>query len=330
MSGPSSRMLTLLSLLQVRRDWAGDSLARRLGVSPRTVRRDVDRLRVLGYRIDAVRGPAGGYRLGSGSELPPLLFDDEQAVAVALALAVAPASGAAIADAAVRALATVRQTMPPRLRHRVDSVQVVPASGGVLVAPDVLVGVSDATRRHEVLRFSYDSADGRRRSMRVEPHAVVAHDRRWYLLAWNDRVARSEDDAVGDAVGDWRTYRMDRVVLGDPTHRTFVPREIPGGGDAAAFVAARFKGSESRDVWPCVGTAIVGLPAHRVSPFVDADAEIVSVGDDRTSVTMGSWSWGALAARFAGFDAAFEIVGPPELGEAAGAVARRLSGGDRL
>jgi predicted DNA-binding transcriptional regulator YafY len=340
MPDPSSRMLRLLSLLQVGREWAGTELAARLDVSERTVRRDVARLRELGYRVDALRGPSGGYRLSAGSELPPLLFDDEQAVAVALALAVAPASGADIAEAAARALATVRQSMPSRLRHRIDAVEVAPARGSVVVDPDVLVAVSGAVRRHEVLRFDYGSRPGAasgsdardRPPRRVEPHAVVARDGRWYLLAWDDD-ARPDgglgaeaggSGAEGAARGDWRIYRIDRLSPREPTRRSFVPRPIPGG-DAAAFVAARFKGSAVDDAWPCRGTAVVALPTRRIAPFLDADATAEAVDADRTAVTQGSWSWGALAARFAGFDAAFEVVGPDELREAATDLADRLA-----
>jgi predicted DNA-binding transcriptional regulator YafY len=315
MAGPSSRMLELLSLLQVRRDWPGGLLADRLSVSARTVRRDVDRLRELGYRIDALRGPDGGYRLAAGTELPPLLFDDDQAVAVALALAVAPASGADIAEAAARALATVRQVMPSRLRHRVDAVDVVASPGGPVVDPDVLVAVSEATRAREVLRFDYDGpgrADGTA-PRRVEPHAVVARGGRWYLLAWDDEAAAGE--------GDWRTYRIDRMRLRAPTRRAFAPRAIPGD-DPGAFVTARFRGADD-GAWPCVGTAVVALPAARIAPFVDADALLEEAGSS-TRITIGSWSWRALAARFAGLDAPFEIVGPDDLRRAAEELAGRL------
>src|SRR6476659_11209323 len=122
-SGTSGRLLRLLSLLQARRDWPGDVLAERLEVSPRTVRRDVDRLRDLGYPVRAIKGPDGGYRLDAGTELPPLLFDDEQAVALAIALQIATTTGAGIEEAAARALNTVRQVMPARLRHRIDTLQ---------------------------------------------------------------------------------------------------------------------------------------------------------------------------------------------------------------
>ena len=306
-------MLALLSLLQVHRDWPGNVLADRLDVSPRTVRRDVDRLRELGYRVEALKGPAGGYRLSAGSELPPLLFDDEQAVAIALALAVAPASGADIAESAVRALAAVRQVMPSRLRHRVDAVQVVSTPGTTTVDPEVLVAVSDAVRTHQVLRFTYGSDDQHDRPpRRVQPHAVVARNGRWYLLAWDDDAA------------DWRTYRLDRMHLKGPTGRHFTPRSIPGG-DPAVFVAARFKGSDVVDAWPCIGTVVLHVPAREVAPYLEADAELEDLGPDRCRLTLGSWSWTALAAKVAGFDAPFDVLGPPELRDATRTLADRLS-----
>lgn len=151
-NGTSSRLLTLLSLLQARRDWPGATLAERLDVTPRTVRRDVDRLRELGYPVQAVKGPDGGYRLDAGSELPPLLFDDDQAVALAVALQLAASSGAGIGEAAARALTTVRQVMPIRLRHRVDAAKVTPVARGTApdVDPTVLVALTAAIRTHEV------------------------------------------------------------------------------------------------------------------------------------------------------------------------------------
>ena len=312
MSGPSSRTLELLSLLQVRRDWPGNVLAERLDVSPRTVRRDVDRLRELGYRIEALKGPAGGYRLSAGSELPPLLFDDEQAVAIALALAVAPASGADIAESAVRALAVVRQVMPSRLRNRIDAVQVVSTPGATTVDPQVLIAVSDAVHTSQVLRFAYGSDDRRDRPpRRVQPHAVVARNGRWYLLAWDD------------GEGDWRTYRVDRMRPKPPTGLRFAPRPIPGG-DPAAFVAARFKGSDVDDAWPCIGTVVLHVPAREVAPYLEPDAELEDLGPDRCRLTLGSWSWTALAAKVAGFDADFDVVSPGDLQRAARTLAARL------
>lgn len=164
-------MLALLSLLQSRRDWPGQVLARRLEVTPRTVRRDVDRLRELGYSITAVKGPDGGYRLAAGSELPPLLFDDEQAVAIAVALQSAPSTGVDLDEAAARALTTVRQVMPSRLRHRIDGIRFTDAGVSARVDPKVLETVSTAARNRQLLRFDY-SGNESRPPRRAEPHEI--------------------------------------------------------------------------------------------------------------------------------------------------------------
>jgi len=158
MTSTTSRLLLLLSLLQSRRDWPGSLLAERLEISHRTVRRDVDRLREMGYRIRAMKGPDGGYRLDAGSELPPLLFDDDQVLALTVALQAATASGAGIEEAAVRALTTIRHVMPQRLRHRIDAIgftAVRARADDSTVAPDVLIAISAAIRAREVLRFDY-------------------------------------------------------------------------------------------------------------------------------------------------------------------------------
>jgi len=303
-------MLALLSLLQVHREWPGDELAERLEVSARTLRRDVDRLRGLGYRVESLRGPAGGYRLAAGADLPPLLFDDDQAVAIALALAVAPASGADVAESAARALATVRQVMPARLRARVDAVHALTTPGDVRTDPDVLVAVSEAVHLRERLRFGYGDDEAPRH---VEPHAVVARTGRWYLLDWDlDRQ-------------DWRTHRIDRITPRMRTRVPFVPRAIPGG-DAAAFVSARFKGSAQDDVWPCVGTAVLEASAGSIAPYLPADAVLEPLGPGRCRLTRGSWSWEGLAAAFAGAAVEFTVEGPRELRLATAALAERLRG----
>ncbi|ROS37365.1 YafY family protein [Curtobacterium sp. PhB78] len=313
MAGPSSRMLALLSLLQVHRDWPGDELAGRLEVSPRTVRRDVDRLRELGYRVEALRGPAGGYRLAAGSDLPPLLFDDDQAVAIALALTVAPASGADIAESAARALATIRQVMPARLRSRIDAVQAVTTSGRTRTDPGVLVAVSEAVHLHEVLRFTYAGDDDLRPPRRVEPHAVVARNGRWYLLDWDlDR-------------DDWRTHRIDRITPRMRTRVPFTPRPVPGG-DPLAFVSARFKGSAQVDVWPCVGSVTVTTAdARTITPYLPEGAVVEPLSDERSRVTLGSWSWPGLAGAFAGFAVDFVVEGPEDLACSVRALSARLS-----
>lgn len=326
MATPTSRLLTLLSLLQARRDWPGALLAERLDISHRTVRRDIDRLREMGYRIEATMGPDGGYRLDAGEQLPPLLFDDDQVIALAVALRSAPLLGAGTEEAALRALTTVRQVMPSRLRHRVDALDFTTlgplastsntrsnASPGThsdavtdTVTPDVLIALSSAARAHEILRFDYGTDASPRR---VEPYHLVASNGRWYLVAWDlDREA-------------WRIFRADRVTPRIPTGPRFSPREVPGG-DAAAFVSARFKGSTEHDEWPCTGTVVVHLPASEVAPFA-ADGLVTDLGDGRCTLVSGSWSWVALAAALGRFDARIDVVDPPDLTAAFGTLAAR-------
>lgn len=327
MAETSQRTLLLLSLLQSRRDWSGPALARRLGVDPRTVRRDVGRLRELGYEVVATRGRDGGYRLDAGAELPPLLFDDEQVVALAVALRTAAASGPgdAIEEAAARALTTVRQVLPARLRHRVDAVEVTPVPRDPSrptrhLDLDVLLAVSEAVRRREVLRFSYappttsqvrpDVPGVVAPARRAEPHHVVVRDRRWYLVAWDlDRA-------------DWRTFRLDRLSPRAPTGPRFTPREVPGG-DVRAFVAARFAGSDGTAAWPCHGWVELAAPASAVAPFVE-DGLVLDLGEGRCRIELGSWSWVALAARVAAFDADVTAAGPQDLVAACDVVAGRL------
>ncbi|WP_103340764.1 helix-turn-helix transcriptional regulator [Amycolatopsis sp. CA-126428] len=302
----SSRLLSLLSMLQARRDWPGGLLAERLGVSERTVRRDVDRLRELGYPVHAVKGPDGGYRLEAGSEMPPLLFDEEQAVALAVALRIAVGTGAGIEEAAARALATVRQVLPSRLRQRVDALEISAAGRGADLQVDtaLLVTLSATVRAGEELRFDYRSP-GRPEEAepppprRVQPHHLVVRGGRWYVVGW------SPDRA------DWRIYRVDRMTPRIPNGPRFARREVPGG-DVSAFLSARFKGSESTNAWPCQGEVLLELPVTEVAPFA-GDGMAEEVGPTRTKLTSGSWSWAALAAALARFDTEIEVLGPPEL-----------------
>ncbi|MFI2507102.1 helix-turn-helix transcriptional regulator [Streptomyces sp. NPDC018972] len=316
----SARLLSLLSLLQARRDWPGALLAERLGVSPRTVRRDVDRLRELGYPVAAFKGPDGGYRLDAGTRLPPLLFDDGQAVALAVALRAAATTGAAIREDAVRALATVRQVMPARLRHRVDTLRVTtvepsPARPHPSVDGALLMTLSAAVHAGEVLRFDYAGASppegAARPPRRVEPHRLVSRGGRWYLVAFDlDRA-------------DWRVFRADRITPRSPTGPRFAPREVPGG-DVAAFVTGRFRGADGSGEWPCRGEVILDLPAATVSRHAH-DAVVEELGPGRCRLVLGSWSWTALAAGVGRFDAAVEVVGPQELKDAFAVLARRYA-----
>lgn len=320
MATTTSRLLSLLSLLQTRRDWPGPLLAERLEISPRTVRRDVDRLREMGYRIQATMGPDGGYRLDAGSELPPLLFDDDQTIAVAIALQAAPAIGAGIEEAAIRALATIRQVMPSRLRHRLDAlnVTVVGRPGDpppIHISLDALVTLANAIRDRETLRFDYPAREAvdtdatpLLRPRRAEPHHLVSSHGRWYLLGWDlDR-------------NNWRLYSVERIHTRTPHGPRFTPRTVPGG-DVDEFVSARFKGSDANE-WACRGTVILHLPARDVLPFA-GDGTVTVIDDHTCSLESGSWSWGALAASFGKFEVPMDVVGPPELAAAFATLAKR-------
>jgi predicted DNA-binding transcriptional regulator YafY len=229
---PTGRALQLLSLLQTHRLWSGAELAERLDVTERTVRRDVDRLRDLGYPVNATPGSDGGYRLAAGAHLPPLVFDDDEAVAVVVGLrAAAGAAIAGIEDTSVQALAKVEQALPDRLRRRVSalddsvvSLRRAHADGGV-VAPETLSVLASACRDHEEVRFDYQRRDGEDSRRLVEPHQLLSAGRLWYLLAWDLRRT------------DWRTFRLDRLSDVQRAGGRFPPRDIPGG-DAAAYLAA--------------------------------------------------------------------------------------------
>ncbi|WP_424937483.1 MULTISPECIES: helix-turn-helix transcriptional regulator [Bacteria] len=320
----SARLLSLLSLFQVQRDWSGPALAYRLGVSVRTVRRDVERLRAMGYDVDTTKGPEGGYRLGAGKAVPPLLFDDDQAIAVAVALQSAPATGVRIDEAAERALATVRQVMPPHLRHRMDAIRFVGDPRAERVEPDVLDAVSDATRNRMTLRFGYrsdrardeeghapDDAPPRSRSRRAEPHAVVSREGRWYMIAWDlDREG-------------WRIFRLDRVSPRPPFGPPFLPRTIPGR-DARAYLSARFKGSAEIDRWPCVGEVALDVPAAEAARWLP-EAEVEELTEQRCRVVLGSWSWSGVLSLVLRFGAPFSVLSPPPLRAEAAVMRARLT-----
>jgi predicted DNA-binding transcriptional regulator YafY len=274
----------------------------------------------MGYSIQSAMGPDGGYRLEAGSELPPLLFDDDQVIALAVSLRAATVTGVGIEEAALRALTTVRQVMPSRLRHRLNALEftTIPSRPGdaapASVSADVLVALSRAARGSEVLRFDYAGRDPQAASdpappRRVEPHHLVTSHGLWYLVAW---------DLDHD---DWRIFRADRIAPRTPTGPRFITREVPGG-DVAAYVSARFKGSERSNTWPCVGKVILDRPAGDVLPFA-GDGVLEDLGRGRCSLEVGSWSWVALAAAFNRFDTDIQVVGPPELTQAFAQLAER-------
>ncbi|WP_199424463.1 helix-turn-helix transcriptional regulator [Actinotalea solisilvae] len=316
MTSPPARLLSLLSLLQARRDWPGGTLAERLGVSARTVRRDVDRLRDLGYPVLATKGPDGGYRLAAGTSMPPLLLDDEQAVAVAVALQTASTGVDGLDEAALRALTTVRQVMPARLRGRVDALQVtaVTRPRRTAVDADRLLAVGTAVRAREVLRFDYRAPDAAvdpgavGPPRRAEPHHLVTWAGRWYLVAWD--LER----------GDWRTFRVDRMEPRSPTGSRFAPRALPGD-DVGAWVAARFAGPR----WPCTGEAVVHAEAADIARWAGSQGVVEPLGPGRCRVVSGSWSWTGLAAWLGLFGCDVDVVGPPELRAAARELADRYA-----
>ncbi|MEU9376115.1 WYL domain-containing protein [Streptomyces sp. NPDC048255] len=225
------RLLRLLSLLQTRREWSGADMADRLGVTVRTVRRDIDRLRELGYPVESARGHAGGYRMGSGTDLPPLLLDDDEAVAVTVALRTAAGSITGLEETALRALAKLEQVLPRRLRGQVTALQASLAgitweNRGPRADPALLATLAIACRDHEIVTFDYTTRHGTPTPRRAEPCHVVASSNLWYLLA---------HDTGKD---DWRLFRLDRITDPALTGRRVPARPVPGG-DPAAFVAAR-------------------------------------------------------------------------------------------
>jgi predicted DNA-binding transcriptional regulator YafY len=307
----SARLLRLLSLLQARQDWTSAELADRLGVTTRTIRNDVDRLRGLGYPVDARPGVSGGYRLGAGGSLPPLLLDDEEAVAIAIGLRTA-ASGSitGIEETSLRALAKLQQVLPARLRHRVSALQVsalpMPSSGP-RIDPDVLTMIAGCCRDHQRLRFDYRAHSGSASRRTVEPYRLVNDRRRWYLVAWDiDR-------------DDWRTFRVDRIQPRTPTGPRFIPRELPPDDEITARVA-RGVGEAS---WRYRARVIVHAPAAHVRDRLPIPVDVESLGDGRCAFEPGSDHPEMLALYLGMLDADFEIVDSPELVDALRKLAER-------
>lgn len=311
----SARLLALLSLLQVRREWTGQELADRLQVGPRTIRRDVDKLRSLGYPVEAAPGVAGGYRLGAGGELPPLLLDDAEAVAVALGLRTA-ASGsiAGIEETSVQALAKLEQVLPARLRRRVSALSDATSAfavEGPRIDAELLATLAGACRDTVRVRFGYVSKEDRASQRRVEPAAVVHSGWRWYLVAFDlDRE-------------DWRTFRIDRirgrVRIAERGRRRTVP-----GGDPAAFVRQQLRGAGGEPEAP-PGQIRMLVPAARMRGRIPGRyATVDPDGEDACIVTTrGAWSQSFLVW-MAMLDEPMEVIGPPELADAARALVARV------
>ncbi|WP_028479740.1 YafY family protein [Nocardia sp. CNY236] len=301
MVNTSARMLRLLSLLQTNRFWPGVALAARLEVSERTLRRDIDRLRDLGYQVAANPGVAGGYQLRPGSAMPPLLLSDEEAVAIVVGLRAA-ATGVVdgIEETSVQALTKLVKVMPPRLRRRVEALQTytvpVVVDRGPTIDTFTLTTIAQACRDDERLRFGYTAADGARTTRLVEPHRLVLHGRRWYLVAWDaDRR-------------DWRSFRVDRLSDPQITGIEFHPRELPGG-DAAALVHGRAARTPPRYQVVVRVSATTTAVEEAVVPW----GRVETLDDHSCLLRMevDSMEWPTLVLASVGAD--FEVLQPPEL-----------------
>ncbi|MBO2460924.1 helix-turn-helix transcriptional regulator [Actinomadura violacea] len=315
MRDPSRRLLRLLSLLQTPRDWTGAELADRLDVTDRTVRRDIDRLRTLGYPVHAVHGSTGGYRLTAGTAMPPLLLDDDEATAIAIGLRTAGAV-TGIEDASQRALAKLEQVLPKRLRHRVTALAraavPLPPTGDAPPAADpaVLAVLAAACVAGENVRFAYTTADGTQSRRHAQPQRLVTAARRWYL------VAHDEDRA------DWRTYRADRIT--DP-HGTGVrapTRTLPGGADPAAWAMDNLAGGSGA----IRARLLLHAPIAEAARHVTAWHGVLEPVDERSChLHTRSGSLRYLAHRIALLDVDYTLLDPPELAAHLAAIADRIT-----
>jgi predicted DNA-binding transcriptional regulator YafY len=271
MANTSSRTLRLLSLLQTHRFWPGGELAERLEVSERTLRRDIERLRDLGYPVHSARGVEGGYQLAQGGSMPPLVVDEDEAIAMVVALGgTASALSGGLGEASLSALSKVVQVLPNRLRRRAEALRAATVDAPFSQAPEVDAGVlsvvAQAIRDHERLRYAYTARGGRSPGEQVrrhvEPHQLVTVGRKWYLLGYDlDRQ-------------DWRSFRLDRLRDPEGTRAVFRPREIPGG-DAAAYVRRGLgAGDETLHL-----TVLVAAPRRHVERRIGPWARIVDDGE---------------------------------------------------
>ena len=312
MLNTSARLLRLLSLLQVKPDWTGPELAARLDVSTRTVRTDIDRLRSLGYPVGAVSGVGGGYRLGSGAALPPLLLDDDEALAVAVGLRTAVGGVAGFEETAQRALTKLEQVLPSRLRHRLATLQaataVLPDTPSAEVPAEVLTTIAAAVRGREQLRFDYASASGAISRRTAEPHLLVHTRGRWYLAAWEPRR------------DGWRTFRVDRMTLRTPNGPRFAPRPQPDG-DLAGFVER----SIGTAPWRVRARAVVSAPAAAIIARVPSVVLVEEIDAEHCAAHVGSDTPEDLAMWLGLLGADFVVDGPPEMAAAFAMMSRRYA-----
>jgi predicted DNA-binding transcriptional regulator YafY len=310
----SARLLRLLSLLQGRRDWSGAELSARLEISERTLRRDMDRLRTLGYPVASATGTAGGYRLERGAAMPPLLLDDDEAVAVALSLRTATGGTVSgIEEVALRALAKLEQILPVRLRHRVQAIQEatapVPAPDFVTtVDAELLMTLAAACRDRIELRFDYRAHGGETTRRTIEPHRLVPMSRRWYLLAWDT------------AKRDWRTLRVDRITSTPVTGARFAERALPD--DPARYV---LRGVTSLAYRYTARVTVHAAPSD-LAPWIGTGAgTLTDNGDGTCLLVTGADSLSGLAYLLANVGADFTVHEPADLRDHLAAMGRRLT-----
>lgn len=314
MSETPARLLKLLSLLQARKEWTGTELAERLQVSTRTIRNDVDRLRSMGYPVNATRGSEGGYQLGAGAELPPLLLDDDEAVAVAIGLRnAATGSIEGIEESSLRALAKLEQVLPSRLRRHVTALQnfTIPVAMPQKdrVDASTLTLIAAACRDHEELRFFYSSRDKEETRRTVEPYSLVSWGRRWYLVAWD--CGRK----------DWRTFRVDRLKPQPPAGPRFTPRPLPSE-DIAEYLTQ----GVTNAAWKVRARLRVHMSAEKLSEKIGPWVGTVEAHTKRTSIlNTGGNDLDSLAAHLPLLQVDFEVIEPPELKDALDRLAARLS-----
>jgi predicted DNA-binding transcriptional regulator YafY len=299
----STRLLQLLAMLQARRDWSGQDLATRLEVSTRTIRTDIERLRELGYPVEASPGVGGGYRLGHGTTMPPLLLDDEEVVAVAVALRTAAGAGVTgIEEASVRALVKLEQLLPSRLRHRIDAMRAATVSvpgAGPTVDSAVLSAIAGAVRASERLRFDYVDHAGSQTARTAEPQRLVVWGSRWYLLAWDmDR-------------DDWRTFRVDRITPKTPTGPRFKARTL--SDEEATSQVQRSAGSAT---WRYRARIRIHAPVDQVRAQLPLAVDVSPDGPDRCIIEAGSDTPHQLALYIGLLDIDFEILEPADLATA--------------
>jgi predicted DNA-binding transcriptional regulator YafY len=311
-SETTGRVLQLLGLLQSRRVWTGEELAERLGVTTRCVRRDIERLRDLGYPVQASRGHGGGYQLGPGVALPPLLLDPDEAVAMAVCLRLAAGgSVAGVGDAALRALSKLDQVMPARLRSQVSAVHdatvTLTPSADSPVEPVALMMLARACRDREHVTAGYVDRSGTATARRLEPYQLVTTGRRWYLLAY-DRDRQ-----------DWRSLRLDRMSDVRALGSTFTPRPAPG---AAAFVQRSISASPYRYVARVRYAAPQDVVAQHFSP---SSVSVEADGPNACVVTTGADDPQRMALYLALVGCEFEVLEPPEVVDAVRVVAARLA-----